>query len=76
MATAALAETTTIRVGHFPNLTHLHGVVGHNFTRQGKGWFEQRLGPNAKIDWFIFNAGPKTPSFPSLATMCGHSCSY
>jgi NitT/TauT family transport system substrate-binding protein len=27
-------------------------------TRQGKGWFEQRLGPGVKIDWFVYNAGP------------------
>lgn len=58
LATAALAESTTIRVGHFPNVTHAHGLVAHNFTRQGKGWFEQRLGPDVKIEWFIYNAGP------------------
>jgi NitT/TauT family transport system substrate-binding protein len=58
MATAALAQGTTIRVGHFPNVTHAHGLVAHNFTRQGKGWFEQRLGPDTKIEWFIYNAGP------------------
>ena len=57
-ATAALAESTTIRVGHFPNVTHAHGLVAHNFTRHGKGWFEQRLGPDAKIEWFVYNAGP------------------
>ena len=27
-------------------------------TRQGKGWFEQRLGPGTKIEWFVYNAGP------------------
>jgi NitT/TauT family transport system substrate-binding protein len=58
LATPAVAETTTIRVGHFPNVTHVHGVVAHNFSRQGKGWFEQRLGPDVKIEWFIYNAGP------------------
>jgi NitT/TauT family transport system substrate-binding protein len=47
-----------IRVGHFPNITHVQGLVAHNLTRQGKGWFEQRLGPNVKIEWFTYNAGP------------------
>ena len=47
---------TKIRVGHFPNITHAQGVVAHALSRQGKGWFEQRLG--AKIDWFVYNAGP------------------
>ena len=58
MASAALAEATTLRIGHFPNVTHAHGLVAHNFTRQGKGWFEQRLGPDVKMEWFIYNAGP------------------
>jgi NitT/TauT family transport system substrate-binding protein len=49
---------TKIRIGHFPNITHAQGVVAHAFSRQGKGWFEQRLGPETKIEWFVYNAGP------------------
>jgi NitT/TauT family transport system substrate-binding protein len=49
---------TVIRVGHFPNITHAQGLVAHNLSRQGKGWFEQRLGPGFKIEWFVYNAGP------------------
>src|SRR5216117_895516 len=49
---------TQIRVGHFPNITHAQGLVAHALSRQGKGWFEQRLGPGTKIEWFIYNAGP------------------
>src|SRR5262249_24449980 len=52
------AEAQTIRVGHFPNITHVQGLVAHHLTRQGKGWLEQRLGPGAKIEWFVYNAGP------------------
>jgi NitT/TauT family transport system substrate-binding protein len=52
------ADKTVIRVGHFPNITHAQGVVAHALTRQGKGWFEQRLGPDVEIQWFIYNAGP------------------
>src|SRR3954470_14535531 len=52
------AEKTTIRFGHFPNITHAQGVIAHAMTRQGKGWFEQRLGPDTKIEWFVYNAGP------------------
>jgi hypothetical protein len=37
---------TTIRFGHFPNITHAQGVIAHALSRQGKGWFEKRLGPN------------------------------
>src|SRR5207247_9410928 len=51
-------EKTLIRFGHFPNITHAQGVIAHALSRQGKGWFEQRLGPNVEIQWFTYNAGP------------------
>src|SRR5437588_4313045 len=51
-------DKTTIRFGHFPNITHAQGVIAHALSRQGKGWFEKRLGPNVEIQWFTYNAGP------------------
>src|SRR5438270_10353724 len=51
-------EKTTIRFGHFPNITHAQGVIAHALSRQGKGWFEQRLGSNVESQWFTYNAGP------------------
>lgn len=48
----------TIRVGHFPNITHVQGLVAQQFSRAGHGWFEERLGPGVKIEWYIYNAGP------------------
>ncbi|MDF2458493.1 MAG: aliphatic sulfonate transporter substrate-binding protein [Nitrospira sp.] len=47
-----------IRVGHFPNVTHVQSLVAHHLSRTGRGWFEQRLGPDVKIEWYIYNAGP------------------
>jgi sulfonate transport system substrate-binding protein len=44
---------TTIRVGHFPNITHAQGVIG-----QANGWFEKALRKDTKVEWKIFNAGP------------------
>lgn len=52
------AEKTVIRIGHFPNITHVQALVAHHLSRQGKGWFEQRLGTDVEIRWFIYNAGP------------------
>src|SRR5437868_8253392 len=53
------AQTKTIiRFGHFPNITHAQGVIAHALSRQGKGWFEERLGPGLKIEWYTYNAGP------------------
>jgi NitT/TauT family transport system substrate-binding protein len=57
-SSASLAQPTTIRVGHFPNITHVQALVAHHLSRQGKGWFEERLGPDVKVEWFIYNAGP------------------
>jgi NitT/TauT family transport system substrate-binding protein len=53
----ARAETT-LRVGHFPNITHVQGLVAHALSCQGKGFLESRLGSNVKIEWFVYNAGP------------------
>ena len=53
-----VSAETKIRVGHFPNITHAQGVIAHALSRQGKGWFEERLGPGTKIEWFVYNAGP------------------
>ncbi|HWB61715.1 MAG TPA: ABC transporter substrate-binding protein, partial [Chthoniobacteraceae bacterium] len=55
---AHAADKTVIRIGHFPNITHLQGLIAHALTRQGKGWFEQRLGPDVEIQWLVYNAGP------------------
>jgi NitT/TauT family transport system substrate-binding protein len=52
------AETISLRVGHFPNITHVQALVAHSLSRQGKGWFERRLCSEVKIDWLVFNAGP------------------
>jgi NitT/TauT family transport system substrate-binding protein len=57
-AIPARAEKTVVRIGHFPNITHVQALVAHNLSRQGKGWFEQRLGPDVEIQWFTYNAGP------------------
>jgi NitT/TauT family transport system substrate-binding protein len=58
IAAASRSAETKIRVGHFPNITHAQGLIAHALSRQGKGWFEQRLGSDTKIEWFVYNAGP------------------
>jgi NitT/TauT family transport system substrate-binding protein len=52
------AEKTVLRVGHFPNVTHAQAVIAHGLSREGKGWFEARLGPDVDLQWFVYNAGP------------------
>ena len=55
---ARQSAQTVLRVGHFPNITHAQALVAAQLSRQGKGWFEERLGPGVKIQWFVYNAGP------------------
>ena len=52
------AQPVTVRVGHFLNVTHVQGLVAHALSRQNNGWFEPRLGPDVKLDWYVYNAGP------------------
>ncbi|HEX2927153.1 MAG TPA: ABC transporter substrate-binding protein [Ruminiclostridium sp.] len=42
-----------VRVGYFPNITHIQAVVGVS-----DGSFEKSLGENVQIEKKIFNAGP------------------
>ena len=46
-------DTTSIRVGAFPNITHAQAMVG-----KANGWFDKAMGPKVKIQWTSFNAGP------------------
>lgn len=47
-------KAVTIRVAHFPNITHAQALVG-----LADGTFQKALGPNVKIDRKSFNAGPE-----------------
>jgi NitT/TauT family transport system substrate-binding protein len=44
---------TTIRVGAFPNITHAQAMVG-----RANGWFDKAMGPQVKVQWTSFSAGP------------------
>jgi len=58
-ASAPAPAAAVVRIGHFPNVTHAHGLVAHGLARKGKGWFEERLGPGVKVEWYgTYNAGP------------------
>jgi NitT/TauT family transport system substrate-binding protein len=49
----AQGDVVNLRVGAFPNITHAQAMVG-----KANGWFEKAMGPNVKIRWTSFNAGP------------------
>ncbi|HYL12745.1 MAG TPA: ABC transporter substrate-binding protein [Terriglobales bacterium] len=49
----AQANSSVIRVGAFPNITHAQAMMG-----KANGWFEKAMGPQVKIEWKSFNAGP------------------
>lgn len=52
------APANVVRIGHFPNITHVHGLVAHALSRKGQGPFEQQLGSEMKVEWFVFDSGP------------------
>jgi len=54
----AMAEPLTVRIGHFPNITHVQALVARNFERHNNDWFAPRLGPDIKLAWYVYNAGP------------------
>jgi len=56
--TCAHAQDATLRVGHFPNITHVQALVARALERQGKNWFADRLGKGIKLEWYAYNAGP------------------
>jgi NitT/TauT family transport system substrate-binding protein len=49
----ALNAQTIVRVGAFPNITHAQPMIG-----KANGSFEKAMGPDVKIEWRSFNAGP------------------
>lgn len=53
-----MAAGTILRVGYFPNITHAQALVASQLSRMDRGWFETWLGPEVRLQWFPFNAGP------------------
>lgn len=49
----AQGSAHTIRVGAFPNITHAQAMVG-----KANGFFDKAMGPQVKVQWTSFNAGP------------------
>src|SRR5436189_86534 len=46
----AIAEQkTTIRFGHFPNITHAQGVIAHALSRQGQGFNVTQTGGDVTV---------------------------
>jgi len=58
LAPAFAQGATVLRVGHFPNITHVQALVARAMERQGRNWFADKLGPGVTIEWYAYNAGP------------------
>jgi NitT/TauT family transport system substrate-binding protein len=54
----SMPPTNVVRLGHFPNVTHAHGLVAHAMSRRGDGIVEKHLGPGMTVEWYVFHAGP------------------
>jgi len=53
IALSAKAEPQVVRAGCFPTITHSQALIG-----KANGSFARALGPNVRIEWKTFNAGP------------------
>lgn len=51
--TVSASAQATLRVGAFPDITHAQAMVG-----KANGWFDKAMGPQVKVQWSSFNAGP------------------
>ena len=50
-------DSRVVRIGCFPNVTHVQALVARNMSRHGQGWFERYL-PGYSLEWYTYNAGP------------------
>ena len=50
-------EKWVLRVGHFSNITHAQALIGRAMAREGKPWFEPRLGKDVALDWYVYPSG-------------------
>ena len=58
-ASGAGAQTPpTLRLGHFPNITHVQALVARSFEREGRSFVAEAYGAPVKVEWFAYNAGP------------------
>ena len=42
LLSGSASAQTTLRFGHFPNVTHIQGLVAHALSRQGKGFLDRK----------------------------------
>ena len=61
------SNSKVIRMGGFPNVTHVQALVARNMSRHGEGWFERYL-PGYSIEWYTYNAGPT-----AMEALFGHT---
>jgi NitT/TauT family transport system substrate-binding protein len=55
---ATAAEPITLRLGYFPNLTHVTALAARQLEREGQDWTGGRLPAGSKVEWLAYNAGP------------------
>jgi NitT/TauT family transport system substrate-binding protein len=55
---AFAAEPVVLRLGYFPNLTHVTALAARQLEREGQDWTGGRLPEGSKIQWLAYNAGP------------------
>jgi len=71
-ACSPVDNSKVVRIGHFPNITHLQALVARNMSRHNEGWFERYLPAGYSVQWHLFNGGPNAMEalFGSSIDLC------
>lgn len=54
----SLHKNQVLRIGHFASLTHVHALVARAMAREGRPFFEPRLGELVDVEWYTYHSGP------------------
>ncbi len=65
----ASADSSELRIGYFPNITHAQALIAQQMELEGRPWFTPRLPEGTKLFWQPYNAGPAAMEGLTLGTI-------
>lgn len=65
----ASSDSTELRIGYFPNITHAQALIARQMELEGRSWYAPRLPKGTKLFWQPYNAGPAAMEGLTLGTI-------
>lgn len=65
----ASEDSSELRIGYFPNITHAQALIAQQMELEGRPWFIPRLPAGTKLVWQPYNAGPAAMEGLTLGTI-------